>query len=57
MGKEGKEGKCCQPWFAWLVLVVGVLFLLQDLGVWMFPVSGWTALFVLAGLSWVVKSS
>lgn len=41
---------------AWLVLIVGVLFLLRDLNVWDFwNITGWTALFVLVGLKLVSK--
>ncbi|MBI3033301.1 hypothetical protein HYY69_07530 [Candidatus Woesearchaeota archaeon] len=58
--KEEHMGKCCNQscaWFAWLVLVVGVLFLLRDLSVFALSVDGWTALFVLTGLYLVVKSA
>jgi len=42
--------KCCKM-FGLLALVFGVLFLLQDLGVWAFwGVNWWTVLFLLAGV-------
>ena len=44
--------KKCGKLFSLLVLVLGVLFLLQDLGQWNFwGVSWYTALFLLLGIS------
>ena len=44
-------------WFGWIVLVVGVLYLLQDLNVvsWLSWLNWWTALFVLLGLGMLCK--
>jgi len=45
-------GKCSRI-CGWLFLIVGILFLLVDFGVWGFSFWGiqwWTALFVLLGL-------
>ncbi len=40
----------CSP-LAWLLLILGVLFLLRDFGVWHFwDISGWAVAFLLAGL-------
>lgn len=49
----------CPAWFNWAVLVVGVLYLLGDLGLftWFSDVfSWWTVVFVLAGLKLVCKN-
>lgn len=45
--------KDCPKWVSWVILVVGVIYLLQDWGVsavsfWKF--NWWTVAFVLAGL-------
>ena len=43
-------------WLAWVVLIVGILYLLQDYNValpW-FTVGPWTAVFTLVGLSMVM---
>ncbi len=56
MGKDGK----CAPWFGWVVLLVGVLYLL---GAWLPDAFGWWtmyvpvagAFFVLIGLWKVMK--
>jgi len=42
-------GKGSKPWFGWLVLIVGVLYLWADFSAqWdFFGISGWTAFFVL----------
>ena len=38
-------------WFGIVVLIVGILFLLVDFGVWNFlGITGWAAFFVLAGI-------
>jgi hypothetical protein len=38
-------------WFGIVVLIVGILFLLVDFGVWNFlGITGWSAFFVLAGI-------
>lgn len=38
-------------WMGWLVLIVGILFLLQDFGTWNFWGIHWyTAAFVIVGL-------
>ncbi len=49
----------CPVWFNWAVLVVGVLYLLGDLGLfpWFSNVfSWWTVGFVLVGLKLVCKN-
>ena len=49
--------KECPEWFNWLVLIVGVLYLLTDLGtiVW-WNLSWYTVLFLLWGLAVVLGS-
>jgi lipopolysaccharide export LptBFGC system permease protein LptF len=39
-------------WFSIVVLIVGILFLLADLGIWdlFYGIAGWTAFFILAGV-------
>jgi hypothetical protein len=38
-------------WFGIVVLIVGILYVLCDLGVWdCFGIAGWSAFFVLAGV-------
>ena len=46
-----KDGDC-KTW-GWIILIVGVIYLLQDLGsaAW-WPFSWYTSLFVIAGLKW-----
>lgn len=41
-------------WIAWLFLVLGVIYLIADFGTFSFPVSWWSALFILFGLAHVV---
>ncbi|MEK6867636.1 MAG: hypothetical protein AABX98_02320 [Nanoarchaeota archaeon] len=51
--------KSCPCWFSWAVLVVGVLYLLGDLGIFTWfgaTFSWWTVVFVLVGLKCVCKS-
>lgn len=41
----------CPGWFNWVVLIVGILYLLTDLGTISFwNLSWWTVLFILWGL-------
>lgn len=41
----------------WLVLLVGILFLLRDLGGWDFwGITAWTAIFVIVGLTMICSS-
>jgi hypothetical protein len=44
-------------WLAWIILIVGVLYLLQDTGVitWFGWLNWWTALFIVLGLGAVCK--
>lgn len=57
--KETKDGMCGCPHHkvnAAVVLLVGILFLLQDFNVWDFwGITGWSALFVLVGLGLLTK--
>lgn len=56
-GKTCDTTGCCK-WFSGLVLLVGVLYLLQDYGValsW-WQVSPWAALFTLAGFKMCAKT-
>ena len=47
----------CTHACGWMFLILGVLFLLQDLGIWMFfGINWWTALFVVYGFSCIAKS-
>lgn len=49
--------KCCKV-SAWIFLVVGVLFLLSDLGMWsFFNIKWYTALFVIVGLVGVAQGT
>ncbi len=44
--------KKCMGFCGWLMLVIGVLFLLRDFNVWNFwNIQWWTAVFILMGLS------
>ena len=46
--------KKCPAWCAWIVLIIGIIYLLQDLNVWnWWPFNWWTVLFVLMGLKFV----
>ncbi len=43
-------------WCAWIVLIIGIIYLLKDLGVWTWwPFEWYTVLFVLFGLGTVFK--
>lgn len=47
----------CPAWLSWVVLIVGVIYLLQDLGIaggmsW-WTLNWWTVLFLVIGLSHV----
>jgi hypothetical protein len=43
--------KKCKGWIGWLILIVGILFLLVDFGIWnFFGISWYSAAFVLIGL-------
>ena len=42
-------------WLAWVVLIVGILYLLADLNVFNWGISWFTALFILAGLCYVTN--
>jgi hypothetical protein len=49
--------KCCKV-TAWMFLIVGVLFLLTDIGMWNFwGLNWWTVLFLLMGITGVAKAS
>ena len=50
------SGSKCGPW-GWLVLLVGVLLMLQDLGLWnVWGLHWYTLAFLLAGLCKVMKN-
>lgn len=50
-------GKCTKV-SGILFIVVGILFLLKDLGTWSFwNISWWTALFILVGVIWVASTT
>ena len=49
-------GEKCAGISSWLWLIVGVLFLLADLGVWNWGISWWTAAFLVCGLMCVASS-
>ena len=59
--KMSMSGDVCScghhKWFGWLALVVGALYLLQDLSVisWFSWLNWYTALFILIGLGAVCK--
>ena len=57
MAMKGETCNCPHhTWFGWLVLVLGVLFLLRDWNVWDFwNIQWWTAAFVLVGLAGLCK--
>ena len=49
-------GKCCKV-SGWIFLIVGILFLLVDLGRWAFwNIQWWTALFVVMGVMSIAKA-
>ena len=57
-GKSCASCASCGKTLAWVVLIVGVLLLLQDLGyLVLWGISPWTVVFVLVGLKMVKKSS
>ena len=42
----------CDKWVGWVVLILGILFLLRDFNVWNFwNISWWTAMFVVGGVA------
>ena len=45
----------CPSWLKWLTLIVGILYLIADIGWFDWGISWWTAAFVLAGLCCVTK--
>ena len=48
----------CMNFCGWLFLIFGVIFLLQDLGVWMFwGIRWWTVLFLLVGVGGIGQAS
>ena len=52
--KKGKEGTCeghgCGAFMGLLILLLGIVFLLVDLGVWTFwGIQWWSALFIIVG--------
>ncbi len=49
--KRAVKKKGGSAWFGIVVLIVGILYVLCDLGVWScFYITGWSAFFVLAGV-------
>jgi hypothetical protein len=49
--KRAAKKKGGSMWFGIVVLIVGILYVLCDLGVWdCFNIAGWSAFFVLAGV-------
>jgi len=47
----------CNKTTAILILLIGIGFLLRDLGSWTFwNVQWWTALFLVLGITWLAKS-
>jgi hypothetical protein len=49
--KAAAKKKGGSAWFGIVVLIVGILFLLVDFGVWDFlGITAWSAFFVLAGI-------
>ncbi|MBI5072420.1 hypothetical protein HZA99_01235 [Candidatus Woesearchaeota archaeon] len=56
---ESKSCGSCPCWFSWAILVIGVLYLLGDLGIWTWfaaTFSWWTVVFLLIGLKKVCKN-
>jgi len=52
-------GMCskCSGISGWLFLIFGVLFLLNDFGIWdVFGITAWSALFVIIGLGFLGSS-
>ncbi|MBW3003132.1 hypothetical protein KY337_01090 [Candidatus Woesearchaeota archaeon] len=41
------------PWFAWLVLIIGVLYLLGDLGTFAMSLEWYTLAFLLLGIKFL----
>lgn len=42
-------------WIGYLVLILGIVYLLADFGTFNFPVSWWSSLFILGGLACVMS--
>ena len=48
----------CSSMCGWTVLILGILFLLQDLGRWSFwNIKWWTIMFIVTGISYVAMSN
>ena len=48
--------KNCPAWISWIVLIIGILYLIKDIMAWTvwWDLNWWTAVFVLMGLSGVL---
>lgn len=49
---------CCPTWGGWVVLIIGILFLLTDLGIntgFGTTLNWWTLLFIIFGLGMLMK--